>query len=39
MPSPDQTFDHSVLGTRAHPSLGLDTFGDATLDGAPGNHA
>ena len=32
-------FDHSVLGTREHPSLGLDTFGDAPLDGAPGNHA
>lgn len=33
------TFDHSVLGTREHPTLGLDTFGDAPLDGAPGNHA
>lgn len=32
-------FDYSVLGTREHPSLGLDTFGDAPLDGAPGNHA
>ena len=32
-------FDHTVLGTREHPSLGLDTFGDAPLDGAPGNHA
>jgi probable LLM family oxidoreductase len=31
-------FDHSVLGTREHPTLGLDTFGDAPLDGAPGNH-
>lgn len=28
-----------VLGTRAHPSIGLDTFGDAPLEGAPGNHA
>ena len=33
------TFDHRVLGTREHPTLGLDTFGDAPLDGAPGNHA
>lgn len=32
-------FDHSVLGTRQQISLGLDTFGDAPLDGAPGNHA
>ena len=32
-------FDHSVLGTREHLSLGLDTFGDAPLDGAPANHA
>lgn len=32
-------FDHSVLGTREQISLGLDTFGDAPLDGAPGNHA
>jgi probable LLM family oxidoreductase len=31
-------FDFSVLGTREHPTLGLDTFGDAPLDGAPGNH-
>ncbi|GAB3016722.1 oxidoreductase [Nocardioides flavus (ex Wang et al. 2016)] len=31
-------FDHSVLGTRERPTLGLDTFGDASLDGAPGNH-
>ena len=30
---------YDVLGTREHPSLGLDTFGDAPLDGAPGNHA
>ena len=30
---------YDVLGTREHPSLGLDTFGDAALDGAPGNHA
>jgi len=27
-------FDFSVLGTREHPTLGLDTFGDAPLDGA-----
>ena len=33
------TFDFSVLGTREHPTLGLDTFGDAPLDGAPANHA
>ena len=40
MTDPDAgTFDHSVLGTREHLSLGLDTFGDAPLDGAPGNHA
>ncbi|RYB89437.1 LLM class flavin-dependent oxidoreductase [Nocardioides glacieisoli] len=39
MTGPDQSFDHSVLGTREHISLGLDTFGDAPLDGAPGNHA
>ena len=32
-------FDFSVLGTREHPTLGLDTFGDAPLDGAPANHA
>ena len=32
-------FDHSVLGTRERPTLGLDTFGDAPLDGAPANHA
>ncbi|GAA5106217.1 LLM class flavin-dependent oxidoreductase [Alloalcanivorax gelatiniphagus] len=31
-------FDFSVLGTREQPTLGLDTFGDAPLDGAPGNH-
>jgi len=31
-------FDFSVLGTREHPTLGLDTFGDAPLDGAHGNH-
>lgn len=31
-------FDYSVLGTREHPTLGLDTFGDAPLDGAPANH-
>ncbi|MGN0065271.1 MAG: LLM class flavin-dependent oxidoreductase [Nocardioides sp.] len=31
------TYDR--LGTREHPSLGLDTFGDVPLDGAPGNHA
>ncbi|MBC2931933.1 LLM class flavin-dependent oxidoreductase [Nocardioides sp. zg-1228] len=31
-------FDFSVLGTREHPTLGLDTFGDAPLEGAPGNH-
>ena len=31
-------FDHTVLGTPEHPTLGLDTFGDAPLDGAPGNH-
>ena len=30
------TFD--VLGTRGSPSFGLDTFGDAPVDGAPGNH-
>ena len=30
---------YDVLGTREHPSLGLDTFGDAALDHAPGNHA
>ena len=30
------TFD--VLGTRASPTFGLDTFGDAPVDGAPGNH-
>ena len=37
---PDSTdFDHTVLGTREHPSLGLDTFGDVPLEGAPGNHA
>jgi len=30
---------YDVLGTREHPSLGLDTFGDAPLGGAPGNHA
>lgn len=30
---------YDVLGTRERPSLGLDTFGDASLDGAPGNHA
>ena len=35
----DATFDHAVLGTREHPTLGLDTFGDSPLDGAPGNHA
>lgn len=33
----DTSYD--VLGTRDHPSLGLDTFGDVPLDGAPGNHA
>ena len=38
MPEPT-AFDHTVLGTREHPSLGLDTFGDVPLDGAPGNHA
>lgn len=27
------------LGTREHPTLGLDTFGDAPLEDAPGNHA
>lgn len=32
-------FDHTVLGTPEHPSLGLDTFGDVPLDGAPANHA
>ena len=32
-------FDFSVLGTREHPTLGLDTFGDAPLDDAPANHA
>ena len=32
-------FDFSVLGTREHPTLGLDTFGVAPLDGAPANHA
>ena len=37
--SVESTFDHSVLGTREHISLGLDTFGDAPLDAAPGNHA
>jgi probable LLM family oxidoreductase len=31
-------FDFDVLGTRERPTLGLDTFGDAPLDGAPGNH-
>lgn len=32
---------YDVLGTRAHPTLGLDTFGDVALgpDGAPGSHA
>lgn len=35
----DPTFDFSVLGTRERPTLGLDTFGDAPVDGAPGNHA
>ena len=35
----DRTFDHAVLGTCEHISLGLDTFGDAPLEGAPGNHA
>lgn len=33
------TTGFDVLGTRSHPTLGLDTFGDAPLDGAPGNHA
>ena len=37
--SAESTFDFSVLGTREHLSLGLDTFGDAPLDAAPGNHA
>ena len=32
-------FDHTVLGTKQRPTLGLDTFGDAPLEGAPGNHA
>lgn len=35
--SRDDSYD--ALGTREHPTLGLDTFGDAPLDGAPGNHA
>ena len=38
-PDLDPGFDHSVLGTRERPTLGLDTFGDAPLDGAPANHA
>jgi probable LLM family oxidoreductase len=29
---------YDVLGTHEHPSLGLDTFGDAPPDGAPANH-
>src|SRR5690349_20394841 len=37
--TPMADFDFSVLGTREHPTLGLDTFGDAPLDGAPANHA
>ncbi len=36
-PLPEPTFPE--LGTRQHPTLGLDTFGDAPLEGAPGNHA
>src|SRR5690606_1608075 len=27
------------LGTRTHPTLGLDTFGDVPTEGAPANHA
>ncbi|WP_210439235.1 LLM class flavin-dependent oxidoreductase [Nocardioides xinjiangensis] len=38
MADPDTSFDYAVLGTREHPTLGLDTFGDAPLDGAPDNH-
>lgn len=30
---------YEQLGTRARPTLGIDTFGDVPLDGAPGNHA
>ena len=32
---------YDALGTRAHPTLGLDTFGDVPLDAAghPGDHA
>jgi len=38
MPSmSDDTYPE--LGTRRHPTLGLDTFGDAPIDGAPANHA
>ncbi len=38
MADPDQGFDPSVLGSPERPTLGLDTFGDAPLEGAPGNH-
>lgn len=38
MAEPHESFDHTVLGTREHPSIGLDTFGDVPLDGAPDNH-
>ena len=34
--SRDESYD--VLGTREHPSLGLDTFGDAPVGAAPANH-
>lgn len=33
------TDTYPELGTRENPTFGLDTFGDAPLDGAPGNHA
>ena len=33
----DDTFPE--LGTRTHPTLGLDTFGDVPIEGAPENHA
>lgn len=34
-----QATSYDVLGTRERPTLGLDTFGDAPLEGAPANHA
>ncbi|QBX55550.1 LLM class flavin-dependent oxidoreductase [Nocardioides seonyuensis] len=37
--SSSEAVSYDALGTRARPTFGLDTFGDAPLDGAPGNHA